>query len=323
MGVRHSEQMEALRTIENWQRWAADSALNWPHTIAHVSALHEWKFPTGEWLLKSKNSAGGLGIQELGASDLEKVIPDGKLIDPYYLQRKVQGQNVGVTFLSCRHGHMIMGCVGAAARQRRNDLPKYIYQGSLGPLAISYPDCLGRFAEIVGQETGIMGLWQADFVVNEQGWTLLEINPRWTSSMELIDSLWNVRLVDLHVQSCLQSLDKQVWTNLRRSLQQKRQPSGGINKAIKYAHFDFEVSAWQSNFWWSHRWLGNPDIEDFRLADIPPVGMKIARGQPVLSVYTRCDHPYREWDEVWEAKLSPVTASSNACREPIAARNLN
>jgi predicted ATP-grasp superfamily ATP-dependent carboligase len=47
---------------------------------------------------------------------------------------------------------------------------------------------LDGFAERVACHANWLGLWQADFIRKNDRWYLLEINPRWTASMELLDA---------------------------------------------------------------------------------------------------------------------------------------
>ncbi len=66
----------------------------------------------------------------------------------------------------------------------------YVYAGSYGPIrtAETVSSQLHAIGAQVVQQTGITGLFNADVLVDsEQKVTLLEINPRWSASMECVE----------------------------------------------------------------------------------------------------------------------------------------
>jgi predicted ATP-grasp superfamily ATP-dependent carboligase len=196
-----------------------------------------------------------------------------------YFQRRVEGQVLGVTFLSGTGQSLIIGCAESWNTDRFPGPLPFVYRGSCGPIELNEEDsrCLHRFAKIVHDSTGILGLWQADFIKNHDGWWLLEINPRWSSSMELLDSLLDIRLVSLHVQA-IRGV---------RPLVKPAKPRFRIGKVVRYAAVDIQPTEEMLQQWWSKRWCG--DVEELhlenRLADIPCTTDMIAAGYPMYTEF--------------------------------------
>lgn len=188
-----SKSLGLLRSVSNWRAWAEDAGMNFPETL-HPHEVPCGDVIAGEWLIKSESSAGGLGVDDW---------PDSAPIASGYVQRKVTGDQIGVSFLSDgESSEVIGGSFGIPSAFVRGPLP-YIYRGSIGPVPLSREEVrsLIGFADHVRMATGIRGVWQADFIRNSAGWWLLEINPRWSSSMELLEAAMALDLITMHVQA--------------------------------------------------------------------------------------------------------------------------
>lgn len=200
-----------------------------------------------------------------------------------YAQRYIEGDVLGITFL--RHGcrSFVMGCAMSWPMDSFWGPMPFIYRGSVGPIALSSVERtrLTDFANRVSDETGLTGLWQADFVRNSDGWWLLEINPRWSSSMELIEAVGGVSLVAHHVASVLGESEM-------RSIAFDREGGAGfIGKVVRYALNDFAPSYNLLEAWWEKRWdgaWGSLQVEN-RLADIPGESSVIPAGYPICTEY--------------------------------------
>jgi uncharacterized protein len=149
-------------------------------------------------------------------------------------------------------------------------------------------ECLTRFGEIVGASTGIRGLWQADLVGVHDDWWLLEINPRWSSSMELLDAQHELQLIDRHVLAIEGSdpfaLDAEPFERTSNA-----SIGGHLGKAIVYASRATSVPSAIRDEWWAHRWRGTlrDRSADHWWADIPNDGSRIDRGYPICTSIAR------------------------------------
>jgi predicted ATP-grasp superfamily ATP-dependent carboligase len=141
----------------------------------------------GRWLEKSTNSCGGLGVRwanrgSMGNRKIRGTQSDG------ILQRWHRGRSHGASFLSDGEQAVLLGICRSLSTSI-NKTP-YVYAGSYGPVRVAeiVSSQLHAIGDQVVQQTGITGLFNADVLVDsEQKVTLLEINPRWSASMECVE----------------------------------------------------------------------------------------------------------------------------------------
>ena len=134
-----STQMKQMRSASNWSRWAANCGIDWPTTwfpTEDFDLLHE-NLKTGEWLVKPQLGVGGLGIQNWNATiqgDGSNFVRD---FPAAYVQKKVDGDSVGVTFLSSEHGTALLGAAMSIGQDTQGFMPRYTYRGSCGPIVLT------------------------------------------------------------------------------------------------------------------------------------------------------------------------------------------
>ncbi|MEZ6087447.1 MAG: ATP-grasp domain-containing protein [Pirellulaceae bacterium] len=220
------------------------------------------------WLFKANHSTGGMGV--LHATDARRSgAKDG------WFEQQIFGRSFGASFLSSRGNVALIG-VAASLRSGRSPRP-FQYLGSIGPIAL--PEmCRERllsFARQVVAETDLLGLFGIDIVIDarNQVW-VLEINPRWTASMELLEpspAPDRVSLIRQHVEACFgRTIDTQP-------------PAGGVRgKRILYAT--------------SRCPFDRIDLEQrlpqgIRIADIPADATVIDAGQPICTLLANGDAP--------------------------------
>ncbi len=286
-------QIGAMRLLDNWARWAVSCDIGWPVTIRGCTdgnGISEKLF-RGDWLLKPFQSAGGIGITDL-IHAIQLSDSFYKVNPRVYLQQRLPGRPIGITFLSSEFGSTFVGASTAWPNNSKPLRASYIYRGSFGPTPLTSPqiDKLQRFANLVGKESGLMGLWQADFLEHDGELTLLEINPRWSSSMDILDVCLDLCLVEKHYACICTTLSQAGFEGLAtKACKRAKQSNDAIlGKMIVYAPAPFTVSQTQSDTWWMNRWEG--DLSSVRngnqFADIPCVGTDIAEGDPILTIMT-------------------------------------
>jgi len=318
----NTEQLRMLRNPANWEKWSEGAGIGWPRSIGVNAAIAiEQVIPQErKWLLKSRSSAGGLGVRvHRSASSLEQELRQGGLQEGEYLQEWIEGINIGATFCSGELGVRLMGVARSlVAAEYPGPLP-FIYRGNIAPWVVSegVRERLLKFARLVTEGSGVRGLWQADFVLQEGGskeellW-LLEINPRWSASMELHDFVEREGSeVGTLVRSHLRALfgDVEVRVGGRERVGGRDREAGVMyGKGIVYAPEDLELREEVQLRLWEMRWDGVSVIADsarFSLADIPSPpreikedgsqviggleGLKIERGMPIVSVLVAGD----------------------------------
>jgi uncharacterized protein len=276
-----ADQLAELRNPDAWSRWASESGLLWPETHGTLSNGAAFS-PSERWLRKSRTSAGGLGVWTWRGERLES---------SEYLQRQLDGEVLGVTFLSQPQNTLVVGCMKSWLADSVWGPSPFLYRGSVGPIPLQADEWqrLLAFAHRIQEATGLLGVWQADFVRNRDGWWILEINPRWSSSMELLEVAYDVSLVDHHARAVLAPPLCRAFREDWNPLGPNGQSETGtiIGKAVRYASSDLTPTQSMLDRWWEHRWDGSSiSLRDGnRLADIPGETTTIAAGYPICTEY--------------------------------------
>jgi predicted ATP-grasp superfamily ATP-dependent carboligase len=115
---------------------------------------------------------------------------------------------------------------------------------------------------------GLIGVNGVDLIVQRSRPTPIEVNPRFTAAMELVERRDGMSVFAAHVAGCLGRL-QDVPTPTARP--------GAAGKAIIFARRPVTVGD-------THEWRRDSDIRD-----IPPPGTYIGRGSPICSVFAHGD----------------------------------
>ncbi len=286
-------QLRSMRSLDNWATWAIGCDIGWPFTcrtwqeVLHSEKLHRQQ----DWLMKPFQSAGGIGITELPSTNpfADDFTKEQSI---FYFQKRLPGEPIGVTFLTSEFGSTLVGATSAWLPDAKSPGVNYAYRGSYGPVVLTDEQLskLQRFARNVGNESGLLGLWQADFLCNEGELTLLEINPRWSASMDILEVCLDVGLVEMHYACINMSVSQAIFSEFANDCIDgaKNAIAMMLGKLVVYANDSFNVTPKQSDAWWSKKW--SCDLRSFlnncQFADIPCAGTTIAKGDPILTVLT-------------------------------------
>jgi len=203
------------------------------------------------WLVKQPGGAGGV-----------HVLPAGR---PHpragaYYQRLEAGVACSALFLADRRRACILGFNEQWQSRAREGQP-YLYGGAVGHISLPpavEADLRTRLDPLVS-EVGLVGLNGLDFLLQDDGWSALEINPRPTATMELYDADYDRGLFEAHLRACQGELPD-------------RAAPGRAARASTIVH---ATHAWQV-----------PDGFDFPewCHDLPQPGTRMAPGEPVCTV---------------------------------------
>jgi predicted ATP-grasp superfamily ATP-dependent carboligase len=227
---------------------------------------------SGRWLNKPVCSGGGVGIRWAYAGEIPG--PDR------YLQLYVRGVSASAV---CWDGR----CLGVTRQWhgcRWLHSAGLLWCGNIGPWIDDPP--LLHFCRLwcqrLHQAFGLVGLWGFDLIRGAQEIRIVEINPRYPASAEVLEWAYHHPLLRGHWPDTLERIT----------------PQWRIAKAIYYAPWDlvFPPSGpWQVALDGSvdpWRWSG--------YADIPPAGTLIPQGRPVLTLLVRAP---TEWACVRQLRL--------------------
>lgn len=222
--------------------------------------------PAGRWLCKRIRSSGGIGIR--WADPLQAAPKRGE----FYWQRYIPGHAQAGLFVAAGGKAALLAVTEQYVGEARFHAAPFRYCGSLGPLPLSPAAGIQwqRVGDAVAARFELRGLFGIDAVVNDEGIWPVEVNPRYTASMEVVEAARNDSLVALNVAACREGA-------LPHS---DATPSGMRGKAVLFAPRGFHVSAELTQ-----NLLARNQAGTLAAADIPPPGTPIRAGSPICTLF--------------------------------------
>lgn len=245
-----------------------------PQTLASPAGV-----PTdGTFLLKPRDGAGGRGIAPWHGGRA----PAG----PAIWQRIVAGESWGVSCLAAAGTCRVLGVARQLVGQRWCRAHPFAYCGSVAVPPAEIPaaarDALETLGVVLARDAGLVGLFGVDVVVARSGRPhVIEVNPRPTASMELIERATGESLAAAHVAA----------SGMRAAPPPRPdvQPRPGVwSKAVLFGprrdsmaptagRIEGATAAWSAAD-------GLPAV-----ADIPAAGAILPAGGPLVTVFARGD----------------------------------
>jgi predicted ATP-grasp superfamily ATP-dependent carboligase len=237
------------------------------------------------WLIKPLRGSGGVGIRHYEEGRFDPTV--------HYLQKYAEGYALSGLFLGVPGRDAIylgaiideMGFVATYA-------PAFHYAGGIATRKPGKKLLLEQLGLIVAREFGLVGLFGIDTIValSSHNALIVDVNPRYTASVELLERGLNRSLLDLHATVFRggtvewdpeQVAFRTVHGNGHRTPSHR---AGGVpmvpGKGIVYARQALrfpEHGPWEVAF---HQPAGAVEY-----ADIPVPGTWIRKGHPVLTVF--------------------------------------
>lgn len=213
------------------------------------------------WLKKSLRSCGGLEIERYESPSKHPQANDNK--SAHYYQRWVAGLPVSAVYVAAGGECTLLGLTEQVIDRRWTHGGEFQYAGSIGPLEPD-PDrdrMLVLAGETLARKFSLTGLFGIDFVMDaERKPWVIEVNPRYTASMELVEQITGLSMLATHVMACT-----------RGELPASPVPKStrGYGKAYLFAQRELTIK----------------NCPTVAMADIPSVGRTIAAGQPIATVF--------------------------------------
>lgn len=270
--VPECREFETLRDPAFLQRTAARVDLAFP-SWAPAGASG----PPAGWLVKATRSSGGVGVLTSVGS------PAGDA----YFQERVAGRPFGAAFLADSHQTQLLG-VTRSFTCARGTRP-FLYAGSAGPVRCppKLRARLLRLADALRDQVDLRGLFGVDLQIDASSATtwLLEVNPRITASMELLEPPAGPSLVSRHVAACGEpGATGQTWAEGRSNA---AEPHGQAalcpRDVVGLKRIVWSRRPFQWNPLWIQATAGSPAVW---LSDIPQPGTWIGSGEPVVTIRT-------------------------------------
>ncbi len=220
----------------------------------------------GSWLVKPVASGGGRGIEPLTARSVSSSSSN-------YYQRRVNGPSFSALFIGRRDRARLVGItrqwIGIAGAP-------FAYRGGIGPCPMS-ADLAGRLKAIgdrFAEAFGLVGWFGVDYVLSEAIPWPVEINPRYTASIEIHELASGRSLLDEHRRACEKITDQRIGPS---SLETPHAPV--IAKRILYAERPLVVPEIR---------VGDRGVDRFEvpaIADVPTAGIRVETGEPIMTLF--------------------------------------
>jgi predicted ATP-grasp superfamily ATP-dependent carboligase len=222
----------------------------------------------GQWLVKPIASGGGHRVQRWrGGAPL----PRGCC-----LQQFLDGIPGSVVFVAARRRAVPLGMSRQLVGDGRFGAAGFRYCGSvLAPIGdrqflrgarMLQSAC--AVAVFVAREFDLVGLNAIDFIARDGVAHPIEVNPRWSASMELVERAFGVGAFAAHARACADGVLPRF--DLSAAF---RHLSRAVGKAIVFAREDLVAGDTSS-------WLSRDDVRD-----VPNRGDRIRAGHPICTVF--------------------------------------
>jgi predicted ATP-grasp superfamily ATP-dependent carboligase len=208
------------------------------------------------WICKPIRSGGGQHVRRWNG----RRVPTG-----CFLQEQIDGTPGSVTFVAARGRATVLGISRQLVGDRAFGGSRYRYCGNIfTPVEARLGQRAEALAQCAAEAFGLAGLNGIDFVERDGVPYPIELNPRWSASMEVIERCSAASLFESHVEACLDGRLPAATPSLA---------AGAHGKAVVFARETVIVHE-------SRRWLDDPDV-----ADVPHPGERVVAGAPVCTVF--------------------------------------
>ncbi len=219
----------------------------------------------GSWLVKPIASGGGQGIRPWFGGRSRP----GRSV---YYQERIEGLALAGSFVGDGSGATLMGITRQFVGRPGN---RFAYRGSLGPWPVSTKirDETERLGQTIASCFGLRGLFGVDLVLRDGRPWPIEVNPRYTASVEVLEWALGRSLLAEHLRAFGWNLGERDGSSV---------PAEFVAKAILHA---------QRPILWPESGVDrSSDPTHFpEIADIPRTGTCFRAGDPVLTVFAQGD----------------------------------
>ena len=247
-----------------------------PSDIGELNEILQ-QCPNNQFILKPLQGSGGLGIFLLNNESSHELKQDNEIcqnisLENYILQEYIEGTNVSSSVLSSHDDRKnLINSRLITEHDLGND--SYEYSGNILPLdensfrmfndnrteinADELNDEMKNTSEDLIKEFGLIGSNGVDYILDNDGeLKVIEINPRFQGTYELVENVLDINLLDAHIKAC------------EGEIIDIPNPKQYSFKKIIYARKQINI--------------GNLNIPN--VYDIPYEGVKIEKDQPLVTI---------------------------------------
>jgi predicted ATP-grasp superfamily ATP-dependent carboligase len=271
------------------QRTLNETGLCFPETRASSEGLPN----SSSWLCKTYHSAGGSGVWRLSdAKALERAAREHAIF-----QRHVEGLSASAVFVVFGEGARLLGVTRQLIGNDVESPKSWRYIGSIGPLDVepAVMRQLHAIGEVLHREFQLRGLVGVDLVIAGDDAYVIEVNPRFSASVEIVERATGIAAIAAHVAAFMS--DRFEYLTLPATTAPRKFRHG---KMILFARRDLAISPHFQD--WAM--VQASAKQGLALADIPAAGEIIPAGHPVLTALASA--PSAEYDHVMAEFISGI-----------------
>jgi uncharacterized protein len=259
-----------------------------PWTVAHFLASAGLPCPrvrrtakgdlgAGQWLAKPLSGGGGQGISFWSGNAVED--------QEAYYQEYIEGKACAAVYVGGHHQARLLGVTRQLVGATWLHAEPFHYCGSVGPLQLtrSTETAFQRLGNALTDGFGLCGLFGVDCILQDGVPYPVEVNPRYTASVEVLELATGMEALGLHRQVFSPDLNWQVDGSLAMNSRNTSANHEIVGKAIFFARSPLIVPSqgpWQAA-------LESPCTGFRPFADIPRAGERIEEGRPIVTFFAR------------------------------------
>ncbi len=260
---------EVLTKIRDWSFLRAFCRLqSIPHPATLLPGEERLASSQINWLSKPAYGGGGSGIRPWSGGPLKR---------SHFLQACVEGLPASAAFVADGKKAVVIGLTRQLIGNDELGGKGYGWCGNILPLPLdddqhrSLLESVGKMVNPLTRHFGLKGVCGIDFVLSEGADErlhpyLVEVNPRYTASMELMEWAYGLNIYSLHVEA--------IHGNLPQFSLAEHLNGPCFGKGIVFAHQSVHIR--QTDRSWNRGWK-----------DIPFPGDTIKPGHPVCTVLAK------------------------------------
>ncbi len=243
----------------------------------------------GSWLKKPLRSGGGRDIRPLLSNDEQTS-------KSWYFQERIEGPSYSALFIGERDRSRLIGVTEQLLGTARSP---FAYRGNIGPCPISasLAQKLGRLGQVLTSAFGLVGWFGVDFILCDDIPWPVEVNPRYTASVEIHELASRRALLCEHRRAC------------DGGKMDAPEPSPRGRPAVVAKKIVYADRAWVAPRIDVRIDLSNDLFAVNPIADVPWPKTPFAPGEPVMTLFAsgassaECQSRLADLEEEWSTKL--------------------
>jgi len=248
----------------------------------------------GTWLAKTYRGASGSGVRSLvgSAESASPPLKDERLC----FQRRVTGISAAAVFVAAGGAASLLGLTQQIIGEPWLNSHGFQYSGSIGPLSVHNTTLatINQIGTVLAAHFELIGLFGVDMILSDDGVWTIEVNPRYTASVEIVERATGINAIEFHARACcgvnavFPTQRAGAFPPSRVKSEQSARPDASHNanisthaKATLFARQDVTLS---------EAFIAEALSQALKtpwptLADISPAGERIEAGRPILTIF--------------------------------------